>query len=278
MSEIRSEVLEADLLAYVDGKLPPAERERVELYLAGHPGKAAEVAHWQRQNEALEALFAPVVNEPVPAHLRPAAIAGGRAANSNFRWTQVAAAVALVVLGGTIGWAGRDVVTPTEAASDVLIDSAVTAHSLYVNENRHAVEVAAGDRDHLVSWLSSRVTQPIDPPDLSGEGFTFVGGRLLPPVESSKTGPAAQLMYENNASERVTVYITAALPDRLDAYEFTSRGSHDAFYWANDKITCTVVGDLADAAMQTVAKKVYQHLTRRPDGTVMPMIYQRGGE
>ncbi len=28
--------------------------------------------------------------------------------------------------------------------------------------------------------------------------------------------------------------------------------------------------------MQTVAKKVYQQLTRRPDGTSAPMNYQRG--
>lgn len=273
MSEKRKEVTDTDLLAYVDGQLPPAERERVLDYLAANPSRAAEVAHWQRQNEALHALFDPAGNEAVPARLRPAEVARGRAANTNFRWTQAAAAVVLVALGGALGWAGRDVVTPTEAASDALIDSAVVAHSLYVKENRHAVEVAADDREHLVSWLSNRVTQPINPPDLSSEGFSFVGGRLLPPVEYGETGPAAQLMYENAGNERVTVYITSALADGAAAYEFTSRGPHEAFYWANDKITCTVVGDLPDTEMQQVATKVYQQLTRRPDAT---MEYRRG--
>jgi anti-sigma factor RsiW len=272
MSETRREVTEADLLAYVDGKLEPATRDAVERHLAENPGKAAEVAHWQRQNEALEALFAPVGNEPVPNHLRPANIARGRAANANFRWSQVAAALVLVALGGTIGWTGRDVVTPSQA--QVLIDSAVIAHNLYVKENRHAVEVDAADREHLVGWLSNRVTQPINPPDLAAEGFSFMGGRLLPPTDYRGTGPAAQLMYENPASERVTVYITSALPDRKDAYEFTSRGPHEAFYWANDKITCTVVGDLSDAQMQIVAKKVYQQLTWRPDGAPAPTMYR----
>lgn len=271
MSETRPEVTDADLLAYVDGQLPPAERERVAQYLAANPGRAAEVAHWQRQNEALHALFDPAGHEALPARLRPAAIARDRAAKSSFRWTQVAAALVLVALGGTMGWAGRDVVTST-AASDALIQSAVVAHSLYVSENRHAVEVAADDREHLVSWLSNRVTQPINPPDLSSEGFSFVGGRLLPPAEHGKTGPAAQLMYENAASQRVTVYITSALPEGKAAYEFSNRGPLQAFYWANDKITCTVVGDLADAEMQTIATKVYQQLTRNPDGTT----YRRG--
>lgn len=277
MSNMQKEVPEADLLAYVDGKLPPGERDTIEHYLNQHPDKAAEVAHWQRQNEALLALFAPAGNEPVPARLRPHLIAGGRAANSNFRWTQVAAAIVLLVIGGAVGFAGREAFTPVEPASDVLIASAVTAHNLYVGENRHAVEVGAADREHLVAWLSNRVTQPVTPPDLAAEGFTLVGGRLLPPSQNAATGPAAQLMYENAAAERVTVYITAALPDRLTVAEFTTRASLDAFYWANDKITCTVVGDLPEAEMQKVAKKVYQQLTWRPDGVLpsLPM-YRRG--
>lgn len=268
MNQRGSVIDEARLLAYADGRLDGAERAEIERFLAYNPHKAAEVAHWQRQNEALKALFPSLENEPVPPRLNPRQIARGVAANSNFRLSQIAAAAVLLLVGGAIGWSGRDIATPAEAASDRLIDTAVSAHALYVKENRHAVEVAADDREHLVNWLSNRVTQPVNPPDLSANGFTFVGGRLLP-VEYAETGPAAQLMYENAAAERVTVFITAALPDRKDAYEFTSRAALDAFYWANSKITCTVVGDLPEAEMKEVARKVYQQLTRRPD-------YQRG--
>ena len=121
------------------------------------------------------------------------------------------------------------------------------------------------DREHLVAWLSDRVERPITPPDLSADGFNLVGGRLLPGYEEATKGPAAQLMYENAAAERVTVFITAALEDRKLAYEFLTRNTLDAFYWANDKITCTVVGDLPEDQMKAVAKKVYQQLTWRPD-------------
>ena len=72
-------------------------------------------------------------------------------------------------------------------------------------------------------------------------------------------------MYENAAAERLTVFVTAALPEREEASEFTTRGTLDAFYWANDRITCTVVGDLPEAEMQTVARRVYTQMTRRPD-------------
>src|SRR5690606_22388029 len=142
---------EAKLLAYADGRLEEAEKEAVERFLAANPDRAAEVAHWQRQNEALTVLFPPIANEPIPARLNPHKVARTVAANDNSRLAQIAAALVLLVLGGLIGWGGRDIVTNAEAASDALIDSAVVAHSLYVNENRHAVEVMAADSDHLVS-------------------------------------------------------------------------------------------------------------------------------
>jgi anti-sigma factor RsiW len=128
------------------------------------------------------------------------------------------------------------------------------------------VEVAAAEEDHLVSWLSNRIARPLSAPTLEAEGFALVGGRLLPPDARTGTGPVAQLMYENAGAERLTVHVTAALPDGADAYEFATRDALEAFYWANDQITCTVVGDLPEAQMQAVASKVYQQMTRRPDG------------
>lgn len=259
-------ISETDLHAYVDGKLTPERAAEVESWLAAHPDKAAEIASWQRQNEALAALFDGAADETVPSRLDPHLIVRSPAANRSSHWSQfAAAAVVTLALGGALGWAGRDYLSP--APRQELIASAVSAHALYVKENRHAVEVAAADKDHLVSWLSNRVERPITPPDLTPDGFTLVGGRLLPGYGEQASGPAAQLMYENAAQERVTVYITAALPDRRTEKEFTARNNLDAFYWANDKITCTVVGDLPETQMQAVAKKVYQQLTWRPDGT-----------
>jgi anti-sigma factor RsiW len=258
-------ISEDDLHAYVDGLLPPARTAEVEAWLAAHPDKAAEVANWQRQNEALNALFPP---EPdaVPDRLKPRRLAL-RPRGVTLNWPQMAAAaVVLLALGTGAGWALREFDRPPESAG--LIASAVTAHALYVNENRHAVEVAAADRDHLVSWLSNRVARPITPPDLTPEGFELIGGRLLPgDYDADDNGPAAQLMYQNAANDRVTVYITAALPSAGNAYEFTTRDNLDAFYWSNDHITCTVVGNLPEDEMKAVAKKIYTQLTWRPDGT-----------
>lgn len=259
-------ITEDELHAYVDGLLPAGRAAEIEGWLALHPDKAAEVAHWQRQNEAMTALFPPVAPELIPDRLKPRELAL-RPRGITLNWTQLAAAAVVVLAIGTgAGWAIRAFDREPESTS--LIASAVTAHALYVRENRHAVEVAAADREHLVSWLSNRVARPITPPDLAPEGFELVGGRLLPAsYDDPSLGPAAQLMYQNAANDRVTVYITAALPAEPNAYQFTSRNSLDAFYWSNERITCTVVGSLPETEMKAVAKKIYTQLTWRPDGS-----------
>jgi anti-sigma factor RsiW len=255
---------EHDLLAYADGRLAAERVAEIEAWLALNPEKAAEVAHWQRQNDAIAALFPPVA-EPSPTRLQPRQIAR-QPHGIRLNWMQLAAAaLVLLAVGIGAGWAIRTLDRPPE--SDVLIASAVSAHALYVKENRHAVEVPGDDREHLVTWLSNRVERPITPPDLAPEGFSLVGGRLLPGDNSAKRPiPAAQLMYENSAKERVTVFITAAAPAEPSEYRFATRNALDAFYWSNDRITCTVVGSLPEAEMKAVAKKIYTQLTWRPDG------------
>lgn len=257
-------ISEADFIAFADGRLGEERRAAVAHYLEAHPDRAAEVASWERQNEAIAALFDPVANEPIPARLDPAVIAS-RLERARFSWpTMAAAALVLLAVGLGGGWllhAGMSRSSP----EDLLVDYAVTAHTLYVKENRHAVEVGADDRQHLLTWLSNRITTQIDAPDLSADGFELVGGRLLPEGLQTQAGPAAQLMYENAAAERLTVYVTGPLPDGRTVSQLTAIRGIDAFYWANSQITCTVVGALPDATMQTVARKVFQQLTRRPD-------------
>ena len=56
---------------------------------------------------------------------------------------------------------------------------AAFAHSVYVPEPRHAVEVKAQE-EHLARWLTRRIDVPVKLFDLRDQGFELVGGRLLP--------------------------------------------------------------------------------------------------
>ena len=123
------------------------------------------------------------------------------------------------------------------------------------------MEVPANDSEHLSTWLSNRLDTPLGMPDLGAQGFTLVGGRLLPGTPDAG-GRAAQLMYEDAAKERITIYVTAALPGGQPAYQFASANGAEAFYWANARITCTVVGTLPEDRMQAVSQAVYPRYGR----------------
>lgn len=247
------------LMAYCDRQLSDSDRLAVETHLAANPEAAMEVALILRQNDAIRTMFAPAGAEPVPARLRPARMAAEIGRRRSRGWGWAAAAVVLVSLGLSAGWFVRPLFE-TLPASAMLIADAVNAHTVYVAENRHAVEVGSDDSEHLSTWLSNRLDTTLGMPNLDAQGFALVGGRLLP-GEPDVGGRAAQLMYEDASQQRVTIYVTAALPDGEPAYQFTSYEGAEAFYWANARITCTVVGTLPEAQMKALAGAVYSQLT-----------------
>lgn len=263
--------INADALhAFADGQLGATEQAAVERFLEAHPEAAAEIAQWRLQNDALHALFDPVAGEPVPARLAPRRIAHDVRTGRGRMIRNLAAAIVLVAVSGSLGWYTRGALWAEEPMSERLIDTAVVAHALYVQENAHAVEAAAG-APNLMRWLSNRIDAPIDAPSLADQGFSFLGGRLLPgEIGEHAHGPAAQLMYENGSAQRVTLYITAALPDKKEVWKFESRGSVEAYYWANDAVTCTIVSDLPEAQVRKLGTAVFEQLTRRPDSSWNP--------
>ena len=95
------------------------------------------------------------------------------------------------------------------------------AHSVYVPEPRHAVEVKAQE-EHLARWLTRRIDMPVKLFDLRDEGFELVGGRLLPDAG----GKSAQLMYERRAGpkQRVTVYLRKPDAGAPTAFRYAAAG------------------------------------------------------
>lgn len=251
MSEITSDLL----MAYADGQVTAAERSIVETYLAANPEAAAEVALMRRQTDGIHTLFGPAGAEVLPSRLKPSRIAAELNRRRTRSWGWATAAAVLVTLGLAAGWFARPLLD-TPPASATLIADAVNAHTVYVAEDRHAVEVGGDDSAHLSSWLSNRLDTTLGMPDLDAQGFTLVGGRLLPGAPDAG-GRAAQLMYEDEERRRVTIYVTGALSDGMPAYQFASYSDAEAFYWANARITCTVVGSLPQAQMKAVARAVY---------------------
>ncbi|MCW5751943.1 MAG: anti-sigma factor [Alphaproteobacteria bacterium] len=257
MTEQERPIGEDDLNAFVDGRLPPARRDAVESWLAQHPETAARVADYIAQRDRLRESFAAKHAEPIPARLRVAEIMAGRRFGWRDRLGRLASVLALLVAGGAAGWFGHGwyAAGPGAAAqsSALLAGEAIAAYRTYVVEKLHPVEVDASQEAHLVQWLSRRLGRTLKAPDLTPVGYRLMGGRLLPAGETH----AAQFMYEDNAGQRLTLYLRPG-NNRETSFRFVEQGGIGAFYWIEDGFAFAVSARAERAHLLKAAQSIYE--------------------
>ena len=259
-------ITEADLQAYVDGRLAQARCAEVETWLTTRPDEAERIVQLRGQRDALRAFYDPVLDEPVPDRLMRLAARGPRA-----RGVALAAGwVALGLLAGVLAgwqlhaWESSRIPAMSEGAS--IARRAAVAHATYSPEVRHPVEVAADQQGHLVAWLSKRLGAPVRAPKLEVAGLSLVGGRLLPgegdPSAGPQPAPVAQFMYQGGKGQRVTLYVRTEARDHGEtAFRFAREGSVSVFYWIDRNFGYALSsGDLDRAELLRVANLVYKQL------------------
>lgn len=254
----RRDFTERDIHMALDGELPEDERAEFEAWLEANPEMKARSLRFADDRERLRATLAGVLDEPVPDRLTRRVVGEApptrRAAP---RWRMAAAAVLLLALGAGGGYlAGNGGMGMEASAEDKLSEDAIAAHLLYSAEQRHAVEVAASDKDHLLTWLSKRLGLTLVAPDLSADGFELVGGRLLP--SGQKT--AALLLYEDAKGNRISIYVTAEGEEKSRGIYTDEGGDTSAIYWLDNGWGCAVVGALPQEQLLDVGRKAYRQL------------------
>lgn len=256
---IRRDFSERDIHMALDGELPSDERAAYEAWLDANPEMKAKSARFTADRTALQAAFAGVLDEPVPARLRKVVLgeAPVKVAVPRTRWWLAAAAAVLVVAGGLGGYlAGIAGIGQENPAEDRLAEQAIAAHVVFAAEKRHAVEVPASDKDHLETWLSNRVGLKLVAPDLTANGFQLVGGRLLPAGESK----AAMLLYEDDKGQRISLFVTAQSAENAKGTYASAQDGPRAVYWLDKGYGCAVVGSLPREQLAIVAKSAYGQL------------------
>lgn len=135
-----------------------------------------------------------------------------------------------------------------------LAREAAWAHSVYVPEVRHPVEVGAHERDHLNAWLSKRLAAPVAAPDVRDAGYQLVGGRLLPDAGR----PAAQFMYEDADGTRLTLYVRAH-GERAGkaAIRHADDGDVGVVYWVDGPLAYALAGGVGRDELEKVARTMY---------------------
>ena len=242
-------VAEADLQAYVDGRLDAARRAALESWLAAHRGDAARVAAYRRLGEQWRAAYAPMLDEPIPPALHKALQARARRRPRFMRTALAAAAAALVALGVSLYLAA-------EPASEI-VHRAAMAHAVYAAEVQHPVE----GRDEVLGWLSERLGMKVQAPDLRQAGFAFLGGRLVP----GDAAAAALLMYEGQNGQRVTLYWDPEFRQARETglvYAPTERGTR-VYYWLDDECGYAVASaEISREELFALAQMAHEQLER----------------
>ncbi|SDC39239.1 anti-sigma factor family protein [Paraburkholderia lycopersici] len=264
--------------AFVDDELPPGERAALQARLASDPQAAGRVAGYRAQKAALRALC------------EGARVGGERAASASDDaptvlvlrartpwWWRAGIAAAWAALGAGLavaatalvprlapGLAPALVAGATPAATrfetpEAFARRADVAYAVYSPEQRHPVEVGAADEAHLVAWLSKRLGKRLSVPSLAEYGYALVGGRLLP----GNSGPAAQFMYENDAGERLTLYVSSSGIDR-DAVRLLRDGNRRTFYWSTDRMGYALSGPQTEPQLRDIALEVCGALGGKP--------------
>lgn len=257
MSAVRS-FTDADLNAYIDGEVTETERAAIESWLAADPDAAARLMSLRAVDQRLKGAFEFVIDQPATQAMQARVLSGdAQAPARQGRWGRTAVTLALMLLAAGAGYGARGWLEarPVRAA---FVETAVGAHSVFVPEVRHPVEVAASDEAHLVKWLTKRVGAPLKAPSLQQQGFALVGGRLL----AERSVPAAQFMYENAQGQRLTLYVRRESRSDDSAFAFTSHGELSAFAWVDKPLAFALVGKLGREELLQVARTAYEQLQK----------------
>jgi anti-sigma factor RsiW len=243
-------ISDTDLHAYADNQLDANRRAELKTCLVAEPEAAAKVQQIQSQNQALRQHFDGVLDEPLPERLSSLL--------QEARWPRaIAAAIAWLGCGVVLGWFAHLLLPVPQPAQAGFARDALAAHVLYTAEQRHPVEVPAEQEAHLVAWLSKRLAAPIRAPDLQAQGFSLLGGRLLP----GEQAPLAQLMYQSDAAERLTLTVRhAAHPTADTGFKVLEQNGTSVFYWIDHDYGYALSGTIGKARLLEVAQMVERQL------------------
>ena len=252
-----------DLVAYADGQLQPARELQVANYLLEHPEAVKQVEAYRQQSRELHRLFDPTLSAPLPQQLlRPEELPAPLRHKLAPRWGWgIAAAVAWIGLGVTLGWLlkGQQTVAVDPRIAQqtpVLLRQASVAHAVYAPEVLHPVEVTAKEEVHLAKWLSKRLNKDIRIPSFTEQGFSLVGGRLLPAEPGTA---AAQFMYENKNMQRFTLYVRAMEKKENDtSFRYGENKGISVFYWIDRDWGYALSGKLDRETLLALADAAYR--------------------
>ena len=256
MSDPALPIAEEDLHAWIDGQLEPGRQEAVLRYLQEQPDVARRVDAWRDQRDALRAALAAMAADPVPPRLELDRLIQQRLEQRRLPWRAAASVLLAFGLGGVGGWFLRGGQVPPEATITLLAQQAVANHVVYTADRRRPTELGAQQRDDLARWVSNRLNHQVAPPDLSTDGYSYIGGRLA----ATPDGPAGLFMYDDPQGVRLTVFVLPLNAAASMPIQHVDFAHVDGCAWIDNSVGYTVVGKLPPPELRRIAELVRRQL------------------
>ncbi|TAM84453.1 MAG: anti-sigma factor [Candidimonas sp.] len=230
---------ESDIHAYVDGRLDEISQRRMRAWMRVHPERAKIIADWQRDARELQTAYADLPME-TSAAISP------RAPHPRRWWRTAIVAASLFLAVGVSGIAGWQLHDRQQDTSAPMAD-AVQAYRLFALDRSAPLDVVRTSAGDIQAWMSRRFPGVAHLPDLSASGFRVVGARLL----ADTAGPAAIVVYRNQAGESVSFYVRSPDPgtrpiprgERHDGQLAVNYWSSDGYNYALVAGNAAIMGD-----------------------------------
>jgi len=163
----------------------------------------------------------------------------------------MAAAAALLGFGWLGGWAmdGRSLSTLVAGGLPEFVQEARVEHVVYRPGRTPRCGGSCGSVKAPIEWLSRRLGSPLAVPDLFAQGYTLMGGRLVPGEQAS--------------GARVTLHVSAFGADALPAstsFRFASDDASSSLYWVDCRYGYALTGKLPRARLEVLANAAYAQL------------------
>ena len=235
----------AYLSAYLDDELDVTGNLQVQTHLARCP----ECRRAREEQLALRSSLRELYAKPSEDLAKRVEAAVQQAARKEDRleFLRWAPAVAPVVLVTAIGaWFA---IHNLRSSHQQEISSAVLASHVRSLQAGHLVDVPSPDQHTVKPWFQGKLDFSPPAPDLSGQGWTLIGGRL----DYVDGQPVAALVYQRG-KHYINVFLWPNRGTADDAIQHEEAQGYQILHWNGSAMNYWIVSDLNQVELRELAK------------------------
>lgn len=258
---------EAQILAYVDGQLPPRERAEVESALATDPQAAEQAEAYQAQNRLLHSTFSGRHLPPPPPTIEDLtqAIVDTRASKPRRPVPLQAAGFLLATLLGVLGsqvWEERDELMDLAFFQEQASLPLLGAFEDWNEGPAQPLHLRSQDLPSIAP-LSAADAIPDSrgrAPDLRSEGLELIAARLLP----GRQAGAMELIYETPERARVSLYFGPARERGNPRFSLLQEGAMTLLFWHQQGRSFGLISELGRDKLLAIGSAVQAAWRHQP--------------